>query len=336
MKYFLFNIAFLTVFGLQSLAQIGTCVESLDNSRTGISSDIVASEKITRIEKWMEQVNKNRDISQDTAPDLLVHRNEQGEVIKTKLSILSIHGLYNSPPWMRDLAQSYYEAGYNVYNTKLPGHFEKNKKALDNVTRDEWYQSVEGDLSMTQELGEKVVIVGHSLGGALALRTALRFPEHVAGIILLAPVLEVETWPALKAWITSKSWFGFGPPLMKLLGISRFDEHQRYLSSKAAVEAGRILDDIKAMGPNQEWAFKRLKNIAVMMVNTNAEDIVNLAMNFRAMNHLSDVTHHPKSVSLVVPNVLHRYVPVKDPNLNPDYSTVENGTIDFINSLTSN
>jgi alpha-beta hydrolase superfamily lysophospholipase len=335
MKYFLFSLSILIGFSQQSLAQNGTCVESLNSSHESISGKNVSPEKITRIEKWIEQVNKNRDTSQATSPDLLVHRNEQGKVIKTNLSVLTVHGLYNHPGWMRDLSQSYYQTGYNVYNTKLPGHFEQNKTALDHASRAEWYQSVAGDLSMAQELGEKVIIVGHSLGGALALRTALRFPEHVAGIILLAPVLEVETWPAVKAWLTSKSWFGFGPHLMKLIGISRYDEHQRYLSSKAAVEAGRILDDLEAMGPDQEWAFQQLKNVAVMMVNTNAETTVDLETNYRAMNHLLEVAHHPKSTSLVVPDVLHRYVPMKDPQLNSDYSKVEAGTLNFMNSLTA-
>ncbi|WP_084420855.1 alpha/beta fold hydrolase [Henriciella litoralis] len=47
--------------------------------------------------------------------------------------------------------------------------------------------------------GEKAVVVGHSFGGAVALRLALDYPELVKGLVLLAPVTHDwggggETW----------------------------------------------------------------------------------------------------------------------------------------------
>ncbi|MEM5515598.1 alpha/beta hydrolase [Henriciella sp. AS95] len=47
--------------------------------------------------------------------------------------------------------------------------------------------------------GEKVVVVGHSYGGAVALRVALDYPDLVDGLVLLAPVTHDwggggETW----------------------------------------------------------------------------------------------------------------------------------------------
>jgi pimeloyl-ACP methyl ester carboxylesterase len=35
---------------------------------------------------------------------------------------------------------------------------------------------------------DRALLVGHSLGGAIALRTALDYPEHVAGLALIAPL----------------------------------------------------------------------------------------------------------------------------------------------------
>jgi alpha-beta hydrolase superfamily lysophospholipase len=234
---------------------------------------------------------------------------------------------------MHDISKSYFDAGYNVYNCKLPGHFEINKTQLDSTNRAEWYASMKRDIEMAKKLGDKVVIVGHSLGGSLALRAALEYPELVNGVVLLAPGLELDRWQAIKVWMTNRSWFGMGPTLMKLFGISRTDKYQRYLSSAAAVQEGLILEDILAMAPDKEDLYRRMNQTAVMMVNTKAETTINEDVNLLAISKLMNREHHPLSRSLIVPNVLHRSVPVADPNENPDFPIIEKETIDFLDDM---
>jgi pimeloyl-ACP methyl ester carboxylesterase len=71
---------------------------------------------------------------------------------------------------------------------------------------------------------ERVTLIGHSWGGAIAMRTAIDHPRRVDGLVLVAP--------ALSAWIGEAAWFNrvsFWPvlgPLMcdlvvPLLGRSR-------------------------------------------------------------------------------------------------------------------
>ncbi|MBR9824407.1 MAG: alpha/beta hydrolase [Alphaproteobacteria bacterium] len=100
-------------------------------------------------------------------------------------------------------------------------NLEEPYAALNNALADEdviwvdrpglgWSERPEGDWSPQQEaellIGlldalevEQVVLVGHSWGGAIAMRIALDHPERVAGLVLIAA--------ALGAWIGEAAWF---------------------------------------------------------------------------------------------------------------------------------
>ncbi|WP_417492672.1 alpha/beta fold hydrolase [Maricaulis sp.] len=57
----------------------------------------------------------------------------------------------------------------------------------------------------------KAVVIGHSWGGAIAMRLAMDHPERVSGLVLIAP--------ALSAWIGEAAWFNAasGWPLFGLV-----------------------------------------------------------------------------------------------------------------------
>ncbi|MFH1287875.1 MAG: alpha/beta fold hydrolase, partial [bacterium] len=125
-------------------------------------------------------------LRKDNEPFLLFH--EQ----KTKFSFLLIHGFTASSWEMGDLGQYLYIKGFNVYGMLLEGHGTKKEDLLD-IKWEDWYQSVEDAYELTKLIGDKVIVVGLSTGGNLALHLAANKPE-VSGVISLASAIFFEDW----------------------------------------------------------------------------------------------------------------------------------------------
>ncbi|HAM34718.1 MAG TPA: hypothetical protein DEB40_12600 [Elusimicrobia bacterium] len=98
----------------------------------------------------------------DNLPFLLTHGR------KTQRAILMVHGLADSPYYMRALANVFHESGYNVIGILLPGHGTRPEDLL-HVDLEEWQREVEFGLAVAQELGDVVSMSGFSTGGALIL-----------------------------------------------------------------------------------------------------------------------------------------------------------------------
>ena len=78
---------------------------------------------------------------------------------------------------------------------------------------------VEQALALLDELGvEKVVLVGHSAGGAVAMRGALRHPERVLALVLISPYVYQRHWQPkwMRPLLSSPQARRLGPLLARL------------------------------------------------------------------------------------------------------------------------
>ncbi len=118
-------------------------------------------------------------------------------------AVLLVHGFTATPQEMRFLGEHLAARGYTVLGVRLAGHATQVQDMARTTWRD-WAASVEDGWHMLRSAGyETIAVVGLSLGGALALYHAARFPVAAVGVLAapyrlpshpLMPLLPLLHW----------------------------------------------------------------------------------------------------------------------------------------------
>ncbi len=124
----------------------------------------------------------------------------------TDKAVLFVHGFAGTPNSFHDLPDQVAEAGWRVRAMLLPGHG-TSPREFAQTTAAALRQSVLDELAELRERYDTVVLLGHSMGGALATLAASEVA--LEGLILTAPyyrityqwyyVLRPETWVGMVA-----------------------------------------------------------------------------------------------------------------------------------------
>lgn len=115
-----------------------------------------------------------------------IHSSVRGQGPKT---IIFVHGwTCDESSWAAQVAAL--EADYRVVTLDLPGHGKSDAPAPNQFSMELFAQAVE---AVRAEVGaDKVVLVGHSMGGPVIRQYALDHPEHVAGLVAVDGQLDVR------------------------------------------------------------------------------------------------------------------------------------------------
>jgi alpha-beta hydrolase superfamily lysophospholipase len=112
----------------------------------------------------------------------------------TPLSIVYLHGFsadrHEVEPLVSELAN---DLGANVFFTRLAGHGQDGA-AMGEATAEEWLDDTAEAIAIGGRIGERVVLMGTSTGGTLALWAAARpeAKERIAGLVLISPNVGVQ------------------------------------------------------------------------------------------------------------------------------------------------
>lgn len=106
---------------------------------------------------------------------------------KVEKGVLFIHGFSASPAEARLVVEIAEEEGYVFYAPVLTGFGVDNFDLLESVSERDWLRESVAAYDVLIQFCEKVVVVGHSMGGALAMLVALR--RNPVQLIITAPYL---------------------------------------------------------------------------------------------------------------------------------------------------
>lgn len=148
----------------------------------------------------------------DGAARQIVWAGAPGE--KTPLSIVYLHGFSAAAPEVRPLPDRVAEAlGANLYFARLRGHG-RDGAAMAGVTVNDWINDTARALEIGRRIGERVIVMGTSTGGTLAILAASHpdMSRDLAGLVLLSPNLRVAGWSGrVLEWPLADVW---GPALL--------------------------------------------------------------------------------------------------------------------------
>ncbi|MHA1264542.1 MAG: alpha/beta hydrolase [Candidatus Helarchaeota archaeon] len=105
----------------------------------------------------------------------------------SETAVMLIHGGGGgSASDMREIGEYIFEkTGYSVYVPLLPG-YGTTKEELAETKVEDWLNAVTQDFQELRQEMQKVFVIGHSMGGVLALYLASEFPTEVAGVVAIS------------------------------------------------------------------------------------------------------------------------------------------------------
>ncbi|MBX3040818.1 MAG: alpha/beta fold hydrolase [Bdellovibrionaceae bacterium] len=106
---------------------------------------------------------------------------------KTPVSIVSLHGFSATRKEIAPIPEKIAEAlGSNLFMTRLTGHG-LGADGMGKIQAEDLLKDAEEAMAIGQRMGEKTVLIGVSTGALLALELAFKYPDQVAGLILVSP-----------------------------------------------------------------------------------------------------------------------------------------------------
>lgn len=252
---------------------------------------------------------------------------------KTPFAIVYLHGFSASQeegnPVHQNIAKAF---GCNLYLARLSEHGIDTTDALINMTAESLFESAKQAYAIGKQLGEKVILMGTSTGGTLALQLAAMYPE-IAGLVLYSPNIAIKD---PNAWLLNNPW---GLQIARLvkgsnyMGVTKDNPlYQQYWNTKYRLEATVQLEELLETTMSQENFAKVEQPVLVLYYYKNEQEqdpVVSVAA-MKAM-FLQINTAEEKKKMIPVPNSANHVM--ASPIQSKDIITVQKETAQFLQNV---
>lgn len=162
-------------------------------------------------------------------------------------SCLFIHGVSTGPGDLKELADEFFQAKFNVHVLRLPD-YGTPENTLSEITWESALNQAQQCFQLLARGGGKVHVVGLGFGATLALHLSLR--ENVSSLVLLAPAIMPRESFLQRLAVRLKlhrlkfmhRWLGWNAPLMEGMDAAR----GRIGKVKVPIYAAQCQDDQQA------------------------------------------------------------------------------------------
>jgi pimeloyl-ACP methyl ester carboxylesterase len=152
-----------------------------------------------------------------------------------------MHGMFEDGRQLAPEAAWLTKHGIPVLNVVLAGHGLTNEFANE-VTSQDWIEEAERAMRLARAMGDRVILVGHSTGGALSAYLGIKYPDSVAAAILVEPAIRVSTLVQTGACVSQHGIKNVAdyPALLKVYGVDSKELHNRIIAPSAGCEVREI------------------------------------------------------------------------------------------------
>lgn len=251
---------------------------------------------------------------------------------KTEYAIVYLHGFSASQeegdPVHEEFAKKF---GCNLYLSRLAEHGIDTTEPLLMLTADKLWNSAKEAYSIGRQLGKKVILMGTSTGGTLALKLAAEYPD-IAGLILYSPNIAINDGAA---WVLNNHW---GLQVARLVkGKYNTSEdtrplYKQYWNYSYRMEATVELEELLETTMKTSL-FEKVKQPVLMMYyykdEKNQDDVVKVSAMQRMFKHLGTAANLKKEMA--VPNAGDHVITSRIKS--KDLQTVEDETEKFAREI---
>ncbi len=150
------------------------------------------NQSVADIKKVIADDTANSQVRPDCRPILKTHGK------KTARAVMILHGVSGCPNGPAELAERFYQAGYNVYVPRAPHHGLSDKKLHSQVRAAELVKFMSDSAGLVSGLGDELGVIGHSGGGTLATWLTQYGGGLFSRVLLIAPYYEPDASKAPK------------------------------------------------------------------------------------------------------------------------------------------
>jgi len=221
------------------------------------STALPAIPEINQLENYVKRIESKHKIKPNNEAEIVWADTANKQ--QTEYAVVYLHGYSASKeegnPVHKNLAK---KIKANLYLSRLADHGVDTVSAMEFSTADRLWESAKQALEIGKKLGKKVILVGTSTGGTLALKLAATYPD-IYSIILISPNVAINEDLAFLAnnpWGLQMSRLVIGGKEKIVEGKS--DEYKKYWYTKYRLESVVQLEELVETSMTEE-TFKKVK-----------------------------------------------------------------------------